>query len=530
MRLLFVVIALSLSVHSQPPAALDLKITGGTVVDGTGAPGRRADVGVRAGRIVAVGDLSARASKTSIDAKGMVVAPGFIDVHAHADSQALSRRDALNFLHMGVTTIVTGNCGGSVADFSAHFTKLKQGGIGVNYGSLVGHGTVRSAVMGTAARDPTAAELVRMQALVETAMSQGAFGISTGLIYVPGTYAKTEELVALARAAEKHGGLYVSHMRNEGDDVLVAIDEALRIGKESGIAVHLSHLKASGKNNWGRSKHIIARIKDARDRGMQVTGDQYAYTASSTSLDVLFPAKELQITRGRFAKKLNDDAGFRDKMHRSLLGTMKRMGFGDFAYCQIAFAPNNATLSGMTIKAAAKKRLGQDDRDAQAKTTIDLFIESKGRRISMVYHKMCEPDVEAIMRAPFVAVACDAGIRARGAARPHPRGAGNNPRVLGRYVRDRSVLPLELAVHKMTGLPASTFGLEGRGTLKAGAHADLVVFDPGTIADRATYDEPYEPPIGIPWVIVNGRASISNGTFSGERSGQVLRRQTSEPR
>ncbi|NRA96707.1 MAG: D-aminoacylase [Planctomycetes bacterium] len=530
MRLLLVCIAVALPARGQSPALLDLKITGGTVIDGSGSPGRIADVGIRAGRIVVIGDLASRGSKNSIDARNMVVAPGFIDVHAHADSQALNRRDALNFLHMGVTTIVTGNCGSSVGEFTAHFTKLAKDGIGVNYGSLLGHGTVRSAVMGTAARHPTSAELERMQQLVEKAMGEGAFGISTGLIYVPGTYAKTEEIVALARAAKKHGGLYVSHMRNEGDNVLDAIDEALRIGQETGISVHLSHLKASGKNNWGRSKQIVARIKDARARGMRVTGDQYAYTASSTSLDVLFPAKELQITRGRFAKKLNDSPEFRKKMHRSLIGTMERMGFGDFAYCQIAFAPNNAGLAGMTIKAAAKKRLGKDGRDAQAKTTIDLFIESKGRRISMVYHKMCEPDVEAIMRQPFVAVACDAGIRVRGAARPHPRGAGNNPRVLGRYVRDRAVLPLELAVHKMTGLPASTFGLGGRGSLAPGAHADLVIFDPKTVADKATYDEPYETPIGIPWVIVNGVPAIVDGKFSGKRTGKILRHQASEPR
>jgi len=507
----------------------DLVIRGGSLVDGTGAPPRRADLGIRGGRIAAIGDLATAEGGTEIPAGGFVVAPGFIDVHAHADGQALTRRDALNFLHMGVTTIITGNCGGSVKDLVTHFAKLEQGGVGVNYGSLVGHGTVRQTVMGSADRAPTAEELKRMKGLVRRAMTAGAFGLSTGLIYVPGTYAKTPEIAALAKVAAEFRGLYVSHMRDEADDVLDAIDEALRIGAASGAAVHLSHLKASGKNNWGRGREIIKRLEEARAAGVRVTGDQYAYTASSTSLDVLFPAKELQITRGRFAKKLKDDADFRVRMHAALLRTMDSTGFGDFAYCQIAYAPNNPDLSGLNIKQAAQRRLNKSDRDAQAATAIELFVEAKGRRVSMVYHKMSEPDVEAIMSAPFVAVACDAGIRKRGPARPHPRGAGNNPRVLARYVRERKTLTLPLAIHKMTALPAGVFGIEDRGVIREGAWADVVVLDPKVIQDRATYEAPYEKPRGLPFVIVNGRVAIANGEFAGVRHGRVLRgRRTKE--
>lgn len=506
----------------------DLLIVGGTLIDGTGVAPRKADVGVRGGRIVEIGALTHRDATRTIDAAGLVVAPGFIDVHAHADGQAVTHADAASFLTMGVTTIVTGNCGGSVRNIAEHFEKLEKSGIGVNYGTLVGHGTIRREVMGSVDRAPTTDELERMVALLARGLNDGAFGMSTGLIYVPGTYAKTDELVTLSRIVQRHGGVYASHMRDESDKVLIAIEEALKIGRQAGVRVHLSHLKSAGKNNWGGGKRIIARLAEARASGVRVTGDQYAYTASSTSLDVLFPARELQIMRAPFAKKLATDDAFRKRMHAALLETMDASGFGDFGYCQIAYAPNNAALSGKTLKQAAKVRLGRDDRDSQARVAIDLFIESKGRRISMVYHKMCEEDVETIMRAPFVAVACDAGIRVRSMARPHPRGSGNNARVLSRYVRDRKVIPLELAVRKMSSLPAEVFSIEGRGSIKVGAWADCVLFDPEKVRDRATYEDPFESPDGIPWVIVNGRVAVANGKPNGTRAGQVLRHRRSE--
>ena len=519
-----VVFTCVLPLAAQPP--FDLVVSGGSLVDGTGQPARTVDVGIRSGRIAEIGDLTDQARTRTIDATGLVVAPGFIDLHTHADGSAAQHPEAKNFLRMGVTTIITGNCGSSVTDLANHFAKVKKLGISLNYGSLIGHGTVRRKAMGTADRAPTKAELVRMQGFVDQAMRAGAQGMSTGLIYVPGTYAKTDELIALSRVVARHGGIYASHMRDEGRRVLNSIDEALRIGRESKVRLHLSHLKASGKNNWGRGQDIVKRIADARAQGVKVTGDQYAYTASSTSIDVLFPSKELAVTRGKFALKLKNDSAFRARMHQELLKKMDRVGFGDLHYCQIAYAPSHAKLSGKSLKEAAKILLGKDDREAQATVTIDLFIASKGRRISMVYHKMTEPDVETIMRAPFVAVACDAGIRVRGAAKPHPRGAGNNSRVLARYVREREVISMSLAVRKMSGLPAEAFGLEDRGVVKTGAWADLVLFDPKTVQDRATYDAPYEAPAGMPWVIVNGIVVVENGKHNGKRPGQVLRRRS----
>lgn len=525
-RCVAVAACLAASVSTQadprPAAPFDVLIRGGSVVDGTRTPARQCDVAIRGDRIVAVGEIAADATAAlEIDAAGMVVAPGFIDAHTHAES--IERQpDAWNFVGMGVTTLISGNCGSSRLDLGTAFDRLENGGgIGPNYASLIGHGTVRREVLGIENRAPTDAELERMCELVRAAMADGAVGLSTGLIYVPGTYAETEELIALARVVAEFGGVYASHMRNEGDRVLASIDEALRIGREAGVAVHLSHLKASGKPNWGRSVDIVARLTAAREAGVRVTGDQYAYAASSTSLDVLFPSAALSIGRKEFGAKLRDDEPFRARMHEALLATMERSGFGDFSYCQIASAPGHRDLSGKTLAEAAS---GDGGRDAQARLAIDLMIAAAGKRISMVYHKMSEDDVETLMRVPFIAVASDGGIRNRAAAsKPHPRSVGNNPRVLARYVREQKTLSLELAIHKMTQLPATVFGLRGRGVLAEGAFADVVVFDPDAVQDGATFDDPLEPPRGIDWVLVNGRVAHRKGEQTEVRAGAVLR-------
>lgn len=510
----------------EPAPPFDLVIAGASVVDGTGAEATVADLGIRDGRIAAIGDLGAAQAGRRLDAKGLVVAPGFIDVHAHVDSQILEWPQADNFLRMGVTTIVTGNCGGSVLELGKHFAAVEKQGVGPNYASLVGHGTVREKVLGSARRAPAPEELARMCALVEQAMADGAQGLSTGLIYVPGTYAETEEIIALAKVAGRHGGIYATHMRNEEDKVIDSIEEALRIGREGGLPVQLSHLKASGKPNWGRGREILDRIAKARSEGQTVTGDQYAYPASSTGLDVIFPSAALEGGRGRFAKRLADEPAFRAEMEKSLLGTMDRSGFGDLSYCRVTNAPNNPALAGLTLDAVAERRLGKKDREAQAKAAVDLFIEAKGQRVGMIYHKMSEADVATIMASEFVGVASDAGVVRGG--RPHPRGSGNNARVLGRYVRELKVLTLPAAVRKMSSLPASAFRLEDRGRIAAGAWADLVVFDAATVADRATFEEPVEPPAGIRWVLVNGVVAVDGGEPTGLRPGHVLRRRAPE--
>jgi N-acyl-D-amino-acid deacylase len=524
--------ALASLLSSQQPVTtafeFDLILRGGTVYDGTGAPGIRSDVGITAGRIRALGELSKRQARNSINLAGLCIAPGFIDTHAHAESGIIRRPEAQNFVFMGVTTIVSGNCGNSARDLGKSLQQIEKRRASVNYASLIGHNTVRRAVLGNEARAPNPKELAKMQELVDKGMRDGAMGLSTGLIYLPGTFAKTDELIALAKIVGQHQGLYASHMRNEGDRVLEAIDEALEIGTAAGIPVHLSHLKASGKNNWGRGKDILQKLLDARAAGHQVTGDQYAYTASSTGLDVLFPSRALSIGRPAFAKRLQEDATFRDEMHAALLKKLASTGFADFAYCQVSWAKNNDECSGMNLAQIAKRFFKQDDKNAQARAAIKLFADSKGSaRVNMVYHKMSETDVVTIMRAPFISVACDAGIRKiKGISKPHPRGSGNNARVLGYFVRKKSALALPLAIQKMTSLPARVFGLKERGEIRPGFHADLTVFDANKVADMATYQSPRLQPAGIPLVLVNGVPVVRNGKHTGSRPGKVLRRTT----
>jgi N-acyl-D-amino-acid deacylase len=510
--------------QQEPPPGFDLVLRGGILFDGSTNPGTPGDLGIRNGRIAAMGVVTSAPGTPVLHVEGLCVTPGFVDVHTHVDSDVVRQPLCENFLRMGVTTLVTGNCGGSVGDLGAHFGRLERGGLGVNYGSLVGHGTVRTAVLGTENRAPTAAELGRMQDLVAAAMQAGALGMSTGLIYVPGIYAATEELIALAKVVGQHGGIYVSHMRSENDAVLDAIAETLRIGAEAGVPVEISHVKCTGKPNHGRADEVLAALAAARGRGQRVYVDQYAYDASSTGLDVLFPAAELAIGREAFARQLRDDPAFRRRIHTALRAKMEQVGFGDFHYARIAAAKGHEALNGMLIPAAAKQLLGEDDPDAQAELAMQLFAAAAPARVSMIYHTMAEADVERFLREDWIAIASDAGLRQEGGPdKPHPRGAGNNPRVLGHYVRDRAVLPLATAIHKMTQVPAAAFGIVDRGTLRLGAFADLVVFDAATIADRATWQEPLAAPVGIRAVFVNGQLAVDRGQVTGLRAGHVLR-------
>ena len=514
--------ALALPLAAQEP--FDVLIRSGEVLDGTGTPARTADIGIRGQRIAAIGDLATATAILELDAKGLVVAPGFVDLHTHVDAEIARLPGCDNFVRMGVTTNVTGNCGRSAEDLGAHFARVEKGGVGVNYGSLVGAGTIRTQVLGTDNRAPTADELQRMRELVRTAMQQGAFGISTGLIYVPGTYATTGELTALAREAGQLGGIYASHMRNENDDVLTAIDELLRIGRDGDVQVHVSHVKCTGKPNHGRSVEVLKALAAARAAGQRVTADQYAYDASSTGIDVLFPSAELAIGRKAFGERLKADAEFRSRMRTALKATMKRVGFGDFSYARIAHAPGNTDLDGLLIPEAAQMRHGSNDLDAQAETAMDLYSAAGEERVGMIYHVIGEADVARFLAQDWIAVASDAGVRPMdGEGKPHPRGAGNTVRVLGRYVREQGVLSLPLAVRKMTTIPASAFGLDDRGELRVGAFADVVVFDAAVVNDRATFVDPLLPPVGMRWVLVNGVVAAEGDRVTPARAGMVLR-------
>lgn len=507
----------------QEPQRYDLVLRNALLVDGERRTSTPGSLAIRAGRIAALGEVLHTPDTPVLEVGGRVVAPGFVDLHVHVDTEIVRQPLASNFLQMGVTTIVTGNCGGSVRDVAAHLARLDKGGVGVNYATLVGHGTVRTAVLGTVERAPDAGELVRMQDLVDAAMRAGAFGMSTGLIYVPGTYAQTDELVALSRVVARHGGIYASHMRYEGDRIRDAIDETLRIGREAGVPVHISHLKCTGKPNHGRATEVLEVLRAAR-ADQRVSADQYAYDASSTGIDVLFPSAELAVGREAFAARLRDDPAYRRQIHGALLRKMDEIGFGDFRHARIAAAKGHADLNGLLLPDATERQKGQRSREAQAELAIDLLVAAAPSRVTMVYHGMHDDDVATFLREDWIALASDAGLRSEGGDdKPHPRGSGNTARLLGHYVRERGVVDLPTAVHKLSSLPAQLFGLADRGRLQVGAFADLVVFDPASIADLTTYERPTTPPRGIAWVLVNGVVAVADGKVTGVRAGHVLR-------
>jgi N-acyl-D-amino-acid deacylase len=498
--------------------AYDLVITNGRIVDGTGNPWFRADIAVKDGRIARIGRIAPADALASVDARNQIVAPGFIDVHTHAEG-IYNQPAAENFVRMGVTSLITGNCGSSATNIGEFLGRIREQPLAVNLATLIAHGDVRRKVMGLEARTPSAEELQKMEAVVEQGMRDGAVGLSTGLIYVPGTYAKTDEVTALARVAARHGGVYATHMRNEGERVLEAIRESIEIGERAGLPVEISHFKISNKKLWGQTPATIGLVREARSRGLQVTVDQYAYTASSTSLDSRLPSWVLEGGREAGRTRLADPA-VRARVVKEIKDSLKRSGFKDFSYAMVASYAKNPAFNGKSIAAIAKEARGKADIDAQIEQMLEMYAAGGA---GMVYHSMGEPDVQAIMREPFTMIASDSGVRRFGDGAPHPRGYGNNARVLGRYVRDLRLLTLEDAIRKMTSLPAQTFRLRDRGLLREGFAADLVIFDEATIADRATYEQPHQYPSGISYVFVNGQAVLAQGEMTAARAGAALR-------
>ena len=506
--------ALTLVAQTRP---LDLVILNGRVIDGTGAAARVADVGIRDGRIVQTGRLAASAATERIDATGLVVAPGFIDVHTHADDIA-SHPLAENFAEMGVTTIVAGNCGSSALNVGDELDEIRQKGVSINFATLIGHNTVRQAVMGSADRAPTIDEIARMKSLVFKAMADGAVGFSTGLQYIPGTYAKTNEITELARVAANEGGLYATHMRNEGTALEDAIRESIRVAELTNARLEISHLKVDSPRRWGAASTALSLIDDARRRGISVQADQYAYTAGSSSLSIRFPSWALEGGRTEVAKRLNDPAIW-TRIKKEMQALLEERGFSDLSWAAIASYRPDPSLNGLTLKAVAEKLKGSGSADAQLEAARDIQL---GGGASMVYHFMSDADVATIMRHPFVSIASDAGINTLGEGVPHPRGYGDNPRVLGKFVRDDKVISLEEAIRKMTSLPAKHFGFADRGVIKSGAAADLVIFDADKIAEQATYASPHAYPSGIAAVIVNGEVTVRAGKHTGAKAGQVV--------
>ena len=516
---------LSPSINAQPAPRYDLVVAGGTVLDGTGQPGSVQDVAIKDGVIAAVGRIARSQAAQIIDASGLIVAPGFIDVHTHADNLA-SRPAAANFVRMGVTTIVAGNCGGSALDVAAALAALREKPAAVNFATLIGHNTVRSAVMGSENRAPRAAEIARMKSLVWKAMADGAVGFSTGLQYIPGTYAQAPEIIDLARVAANAGGIYASHMRNEGTQLEEAIAETIRVGESTGARVQISHLKVDSPNRWGASEKALAMIDAARLKGIDVRADQYAYTAASSTLGIRFPSWALEGGRSQIAERLNTPDTWQ-KIKKEMAALLAERGLADLSFAVVAMYRPDTSLNGLTMKQVASRRKGSDSADAQFEVAREMQLEGGAQ---MVYHFMSDDDVDRIMRHPHVSIASDSGVLSFGDGVPHPRGYGDNARVLGKYVREKKVIPLEEAIRKMTSLPAAHFKFANRGAVKAGYAADLVVFDPKTVADAATFEAPHGYATGIPYVLVNGVIVVRNGAQTDARPGQVIANSVLEKR
>ena len=502
--------------EAQRPA-YDVIIRNGLVIDGTGAPRRRADVAIDDGKIAAVGTVAGSAA-TEIDARGLVVAPGFIDVHTHAD-ELDGQPQAEHFLRMGVTTVVAGNCGGSSLPLGEAFARIEAARPALNYATLVGHNTVRRAVMETARRAATPDELERMRALVRQAMLDGAVGFSTGLQYVPGTYAETGEIVELARVAGRHGGLYASHMRNEGTELENAVAEALHVGEQAQCPVQVSHLKVDSPANWGASAKALAMIDAARRRGMAVNADQYAYSAASSSLGIRFPSWVLEGGQAEIEKRLDDEQTWA-RIRKEMRGLIRERGIEEYDFAVVAQYRPDPTRNGLSVKQIAMRERKKDDLDSQMEVMREML---RAGGASMVYHFMSEDDIARIMRHPHVSFASDSGLNRVGEGVPHPRGYGNNARVLGLYVRDRKVIGLEEAIRKMSTVPAAHFGFGDRGVIAEGRAADVVVFDAARVADAATYEKPHQHAVGFTHVLVNGVPVISNGRTTDARPGAIVR-------
>ncbi|MDP3178768.1 MAG: D-aminoacylase [Spirochaetaceae bacterium] len=530
---------------------LDIIIQGGQIIDGTGAKANRADLGVAGDRIAIIGDLGGRKAARRIDAAGRYVTPGFIDLHSHSDASVLSAPRMESKVMQGVTLEVTGNCGESAAPLGGeavedmerdlarqegglscdwrsvgeYLSKVEARGIATNYATLAGHGTLRAGAVGHEMRAPKAAELDAMKGLLREALEEGAFGLSSGLIYPPSSYADTGELVALASVAAPYGGFYASHIRNEGARLLEAVAEALEIGELAGVPVQLSHHKASGRGNWGKVRESLAMIEEARGRGRDVTADQYPYIASSTGLSTVLPDWVHEGGTGALVGRLRDGA-MRERIRAEIAGSGP--GWENPAMNNrwesivIAFCGSDPSLEGKSVSEIAQAA-GEDPFDAAAR----LLVDNEGS-VQVVMFSMCEEDVATVMRKAFVCVGSDSTARApsgpMSGGKPHPRCYGTFPRVLGRYVRELGVLGWEEAVRKMTGLSASRLGLTDRGRLAEGAFADIVVFDPARVRDVATFADPHRFPEGIDAVIVNGTIAVEAGLHSGALAGRVLRR------
>ncbi len=506
---------------SAPPTRqeYDLIVRGGRVLDGTGNPWYRADVAIPGDRIAAVGELAKAVARGALDASGLYVVPGFIDVHSHAAGGLTSeeRSDARALLHQGVTTVVVNPDGGGPVDLAAQRAALLEQGLGVNVAQLVGHGAIRRAVLGVDDRAPTPDELSRMEAMVRASMQEGAFGLSSGLFYVPSSYAETEELIALARVVAGFGGVYASHIRDESDysvGLVAAVEEAIEIARTAGIPGVVTHVKAGGPHLWGYSLAVVRRIERARAEGVEIYADQYPYEAGSVGLGAaLLPHWAQAGGRDALLRRL-DDPQTRERIRAAMVDNLARRGGG--GRIQVARFREDPSLEGLTLQELAERR-GIDPVEA----ALELIVAGRASIISFHMHP---EDIQTFMRQPWTMTSSDGGLPQWNVGKPHPRSYGTFPRKIRKYVLEEGVVKLPFAIRSMTSLPATAFRLADRGTLRPGAFADVVVFDVDRITDRATFAQPHQLSEGIVLVLVNGEVALQDGSPTGRMAGRVVRR------
>lgn len=524
---------------------LDLLVRGGELVDGTGEPGRRVDVGVRGDRIVALGDLASTSAKRTLDARGKIIAPGFVDVQSQSVITLLSDGNAESHVRQGITTEIVGEGGapgqmtkkilaqdpryvewlgalGVELDwtgFDGWFARLERQGISVNAGSFASVDLLRAEVVGLADRVATVEEIERMRGILEASMAQGTFGLATALVYPPASHTTTDELVAIVEIAAKHGGLYASHVRGESGRVFTAIGEAITIGERAKLPVLVYHLKIAGRPNWGRMSEVAALIEGARARGVAISACQYPYAAAGTGICAPIPDWAQEGGPTAILERLRTP-DTRARIQKEMETRDAMLGRIDFDAIQIASVPADGdhALMGKRVSEIARAR-NQDPWE----TYFGIVVDHR-TNVFAIFHSMSEDDVRTAMRLPWVSVASDAEATSPAQhGLVHPRAYGTFPRVLGRYVRDEKVLALPEAIRKMTSLPASQLGIVDRGVVREGAFADLVVFDAGRVADTATYEAPHAYPIGIEHVVVNGVMTIEAGEHTGARAGRAIR-------
>lgn len=513
--------------NSAPGTApLTLILEGGTVYSGADSEPFVADIGIAGDRIAVIGSLAGAPAVERLDVSGLAVAPGFIDIHSHAwrDNPArngiINWPDAENYLRQGVTTAISGPDGSSGWPVGEVLTQLEENPTSINFGTFVGHNTVREQAMGRANRAPDAVELEAMKEMVDSAMREGAFGLSSGLKYIPGAYSETAEVIELARIAGQHGGIYISHMREEGLELLDSVEETIRIGEQGGLPTQITHHKAMGAPMWGRSVDSLALVDAAIARGVDVSIDQYPYAASSTGIDVLFPAWSLAGPREEQLARFRDPQT-RVRIREAIIFNMiNDRGGNDPSRVAIADCEWDPSLNGLNFSEVLLQRGQQPSMELAAELALEL-VENGG--CQGVFHAMSEQDVVRIMRHPVTMIASDGGIVMPGEGMPHPRNNGAFARVLAKFVREQGVLSLQSAIHKMSLMPAERINLHDRGRIETGAVADIAVFDPTTIQDHATFKDPHQFASGVQHVVVAGELVLQNGNMTGKRPGLVLR-------